>query len=132
MLAGKEITGKSSDRVGGGDEVAGVLEAGIPFPPAQSETETNEFSRAVKHGGALRRSVRSVPDVQWKRLGRCEALWESSRLGDMPREEGGVAMPHREEGLHRGSFPPQEEFSSLFEFCTNTNKQRTIRTADKK
>lgn len=68
--------------------MAGVLEAGVPFPP----------------------------DVQWKRLGRCEALWESSRLGDMPREDGGVAMPHREEGLHRGSFPPQE-FSSLFEFC---------------
>lgn len=34
MLAGKEITGKSSDRVGGGEEVAGVLEAGVPFPPA--------------------------------------------------------------------------------------------------
>lgn len=42
MLAGKEIMGKSSDRVGGGEEVAGVLEAGVPFPP----------------------------DVQWKRLGR--------------------------------------------------------------
>lgn len=37
MLVGKEITGKSSDRVGGGDEVAGVLDAGVPFPPAQSE-----------------------------------------------------------------------------------------------
>lgn len=58
-----------------------------------------------------------VPDVQWKRLGRCEALWESSRLGDMPLEEGGVAMPHNEEGLHRGSFPPQEELSSQVEFC---------------
>lgn len=34
MLAGKEIMGKSSDRVGGGEEVAGVLEAGVPFPPA--------------------------------------------------------------------------------------------------
>lgn len=34
VLAGKEIIGKSSDRVGGGDEVAGVLEAGVPFPPA--------------------------------------------------------------------------------------------------
>lgn len=60
---------------------------------------------------------RDGPDVQWKRLGRCEALWESSRLGDMPREEGGVAMPHNEEGLHRGSFPPQEELSSQVEFC---------------
>lgn len=69
--------------------MAGVLEAGVPFPP----------------------------DVQWKRLGRCEALWESSKLGDMPLEEGGVAMPHNEEGLHRGSFPPQEELSSQVEFC---------------
>lgn len=60
--------------------------------------------------------VQDVPDVQWKRLGRCEALWESSKLGDMPLEEGGVAMPHKEEGLHRGSFPPQEEFSSQVEF----------------
>lgn len=33
VLAGKEIMGKSSDRVGGGEEVAGVLEAGVPFPP---------------------------------------------------------------------------------------------------
>lgn len=37
-LAGKEIMGKSSDRVGGGEEVAGVLEAGVPFPPAQIKT----------------------------------------------------------------------------------------------
>lgn len=34
----------------------------------------------------------------------------------MPLEEGGVVMPHNEEGLHRGSFPPQEEFNSQ-EFC---------------
>lgn len=34
MLAGREIMGKSSDKVGGGEEVAGVLEAGVPFPPA--------------------------------------------------------------------------------------------------
>lgn len=38
MLAGKEIMGKSSVRVGGGEEVAGVLEAGVPFPPAQIKT----------------------------------------------------------------------------------------------
>lgn len=38
MVAGKEIMGKSSDRVGGGDEVAGVLEAGVPFPPAHIKT----------------------------------------------------------------------------------------------
>ncbi len=38
VLAGKEIMGKSSDRVGGGEEVAGVLEAGVPFPPAPVET----------------------------------------------------------------------------------------------
>lgn len=73
-----------------------------------------------------------VPDVQWKRLGRCEALWESSRLGDMPREDGGVAMPHSEEGLHRGSFPPQEEFSSLFEFCTNRSKFSQIHSVQQK
>lgn len=60
--------------------------------------------------------MQPVPDVQWKRVGRCEALWESSKLGDMPLEEGGVVMPHNEEGLHRGSFPPQEEFNSQ-EFC---------------
>lgn len=35
VLAGKEITGKSSDKVGGGEDVAGVLEAGVPFPPAR-------------------------------------------------------------------------------------------------
>lgn len=41
MLAGKEIMGKSSDRVGGGEEVAGVLDAGVPFPPAQMKTTRN-------------------------------------------------------------------------------------------
>lgn len=30
----------------------------------------------------------------------------------MPLDDGGVAMPHMEEGLHRGSFPLHEEFSS--------------------
>lgn len=50
-------------------------------------------------------------------MGRCEALWDSSKLGDMPLEEGGVAMPHNVEGLHKGSFPPQEELSSQVEFC---------------
>lgn len=35
VLVGKEIMGKSSERVGGGEEVAGVLEAGVPFPPEQ-------------------------------------------------------------------------------------------------
>lgn len=34
VLPGKEMIGKSSARVGGGDEVAGVLEADVPFPPA--------------------------------------------------------------------------------------------------
>lgn len=58
--------------------------------------------------------------MQGKRLGRCEALWESSKLGDMPLEEGGVAIPHNEEGLHRGSFPPQEELSSHVEFWEKT------------
>lgn len=38
VLAGKEIMGKSSVRVGGGEEVAGVLEAGVPFPPAWIKT----------------------------------------------------------------------------------------------
>lgn len=37
VLAGKEMMGKSSDRVGGGEEVAGVLEAGVPFPPAHTK-----------------------------------------------------------------------------------------------
>lgn len=37
MLVGKEIIGKSSERVGGGEEVAGVLDAGVPFPPDQHE-----------------------------------------------------------------------------------------------
>lgn len=40
VLAGKEITGKSSDKVGGGEEVAGVLEAGVPFPPARIKQST--------------------------------------------------------------------------------------------
>lgn len=38
MLVGKEIMGKSSERVGGGEEVAGVLEVGVPFPPERQET----------------------------------------------------------------------------------------------
>lgn len=37
VLVGKEIMGKSSERVGGGEEVAGVLEAGVPLPPDQHE-----------------------------------------------------------------------------------------------
>lgn len=45
MLAGKEIIGKSSDRVGGGEEVAGVLEAGVPFPPAQIKSTVKRNSR---------------------------------------------------------------------------------------
>lgn len=74
-----------------------------------------------------------VPDVQWKRLGRCEALWESSKLGDMPLEEGGVAMPHNEEGLHRGSFPPQEELCSQVEFCRDEEpKQHNCHRSDTK
>ena len=39
-------------------------------------------------------------------------------MGDMPLEDGGVAMPHREEGLHRGSFPSQAELSAQLEFFT--------------
>lgn len=34
----------------------------------------------------------------------------------MPLDEGGVVMPHMEEGLHTESFPLQEEFSSAAEF----------------
>lgn len=52
MLAGKEIMGKSSDRVGGGEEVAGVLEAGVPFPPARVKTISSQqkikFQRATQ------------------------------------------------------------------------------------
>lgn len=52
MLAGKEIMGKSSDSVGGGEEVAGVLEAGVPFPPAQiriirSQRKTNTLQHIL-------------------------------------------------------------------------------------
>ena len=39
VLAGKEIMGKSSDRLGGGEEVAGV-----PFPPAQETIGRRENS----------------------------------------------------------------------------------------
>ena len=49
MLAGKEIMGKSSDRVGGGDEVAGVLEAGVPLPPARIRTISSEQKRNLGH-----------------------------------------------------------------------------------
>lgn len=41
VLAGKEMMGKSSVRVGGGEEVAGVLEAGVPFPPAPNPKKTH-------------------------------------------------------------------------------------------
>lgn len=70
--------------------------------------------------------------MQWKRLGRSEALWESSKLGDMPLDEGGVAMPHNEEGLHKGSFPPQEELSSQVEFCKDkVRKLKHFQRSDK-
>lgn len=35
----------------------------------------------------------------------------------MPLEDGGVAMPHNEVGLHKGSFAPQDELRSQVEFC---------------
>lgn len=38
-------------------------------------------------------------------------------FGDMPLEDGGVAMPHIEVGLHKGSFPPHDELRSQVEFC---------------
>lgn len=48
VLAGKEIMGKSSDRVGGGDEVAGVLEAGVPFPPVRVKTISSQQKRKLQ------------------------------------------------------------------------------------
>lgn len=48
VLAGKEIMGKSSDRVGGGEEVAGVLEAGVPFPPARVKTISSQQKRKFR------------------------------------------------------------------------------------
>lgn len=54
MLAGKEITGKSSESVGGGEEVAGVLEAGVPFPPAQIKNNRQSTEKKIqgRHSGA--------------------------------------------------------------------------------
>lgn len=37
----------------------------------------------------------------------------------MPLEDGGVAMPQNEVGLHKGSFPPQDELRSQVEFWKN-------------
>lgn len=48
VLAGKEIMGKSSDRVGGGEEVAGVPEAGVPFPPARVKTISSQQKRTFQ------------------------------------------------------------------------------------
>ena len=59
MLPGNEIMGKSSDRVGGGEEVAGVLEAGVPFPPAQTKTIGNQNSTA-----SLKFNIKEPPLVQ--------------------------------------------------------------------
>lgn len=56
VLAGKEIMGKSSDRVGGGEEVAGVLEAGVPFPPARVKS-----SPEGKRKGNSRASLSEMP-----------------------------------------------------------------------
>lgn len=55
-LAGKEIMGKSSDRAGGGEDVAGVLEAGVPFPPAQIQTE-GQHKRQRSHDKVKGQSV---------------------------------------------------------------------------
>lgn len=56
MLVGKEMMGKSSERVGGGEEVAGVLEVGVPFPPGQQETvrqKQKQFQGHWIHSGRL-------------------------------------------------------------------------------
>ncbi|TNN31180.1 hypothetical protein EYF80_058669 [Liparis tanakae] len=111
VLAGKQTTGKSSDRLGGGDERTKKI----------SCEENARAARPTSSSPTRRRS----PDVHWKRPGRCEALWESSRLGDMPLEEGGVAMPHNEEGLHRGSFPPEEELRSPVELWEDGERRIT-------
>lgn len=55
VLVGKEIMGNSSERVGGGEEVAGVLEAGVPFPPEQHDRvrrnkQTKKFQDEPKLG----------------------------------------------------------------------------------
>lgn len=42
---------------------------------------------------------------------------KSSKLGNMALKEGGVAMAHNEEGLHKGFFALQEQLSSQVEFC---------------
>lgn len=47
----------------------------------------------------------------------------------MPLEDGGVAMPHNEEGLHKGSFPPQEELSSEV-FCNVQKKTATFHSSN--
>lgn len=115
MLAGKEIIGKSSVSVGGGEEVAGVLEAGVPFPPAKSKRKKNVKIPSVSDS-IWKTQFADWPDVLRKRLVLFEALWDSSALGDMLWEDGGVAMPHNEVGLHSESFPPQEELSSKEKF----------------
>lgn len=52
VLVGKEIIGKSSERVGGGEEVAGVLDAGVPFPPDQHEAvrQNQKFQDQLNSG----------------------------------------------------------------------------------
>lgn len=54
VLDGKEIMGKSSDRVGGGEEVAGVLEAGVPFPPARVKTNRVQQKRKLQSVNQLK------------------------------------------------------------------------------
>lgn len=47
-----------------------------------------------------------IPRVLCTRPGRWEVLWDSSEgvlVGEIPREEGGVAIPHTEEGLQKSS-----------------------------
>lgn len=50
MLVGKEIIGKSSERVGGGEEVAGVLDAGVPFPPDETVRQNQKFQDQLNSG----------------------------------------------------------------------------------
>lgn len=44
VLRGRDTGGNSSERLGGGEEVAGVLEDGVPFPPAAvKKTRPNSY-----------------------------------------------------------------------------------------
>ena len=85
--------------------------------PCEHQPQKANVSTLRCSGSALRLEVSYLLDIGF--------FYYYLRRRCCPLEEGGVAMPHNEEGLHRGSFPPQEELSSQVEFCKEKDQKQS-------